>query len=261
MKVLVVSGFLGAGKTTFIKEILKHTDRYVAVLENEFGEINLDSMDITASSGKDNMKVLDFSDGCVCCSKKDSFLYSVLNISSSIDPEYLIVEPSGIAKLGNIVAGLDKIRYEKIQPIYPIVIISLTNFFSNVNSYRELMENQIHNAGYVVFSKGNDVPKESIYKIQKMILDINPDIKITGQYNVDTDDEWWQQFFQQSILSTENRCHNYPDDSSGDGFENITLSGINFKSYHDAVMFCEEIIHGRYKSIVRVKGNIFKSIS
>ena len=80
MRVLIVTGFLGAGKTTFIKELLKHTKRYTAVLENEFGDINLDSREISGSTDNKDMQVLEFMEGCVCCSKKDSFVYYTLCI-------------------------------------------------------------------------------------------------------------------------------------------------------------------------------------
>ena len=79
-----MTGFLGAGKTTFIKELLKHTKRYTAVMENEFGDTNLDSREISGSADNKDMQVLEFMEGCVCCSKKDSFLYSILTVSTGI---------------------------------------------------------------------------------------------------------------------------------------------------------------------------------
>ena len=93
MKILVVSGFLGAGKTTFIKELIKRTGKQIAVLENEYGDTNLDSQDIQETG---ELKVWEFAEGCVCCSKKDSFANTILAISASLDPEFLVVEPTGV---------------------------------------------------------------------------------------------------------------------------------------------------------------------
>ena len=252
MKVLVISGFLGAGKTTFIRELLKHTTRYTAVLENEFGEIDLDSRDISASSKDAGLQVLEFSEGCVCCSKKDSFIYSVLTISSGIDPEYLIVEPSGIARLGNIMAGLEKIRYEKIDPIKPAVIISLPNYFLNLQDHRELMENQVRNAGYAVYSKGAGVDPDIIEEVSRSIRSLNPDIQIAGLYGPETPEEWWKQFFREEGSSR--GSGRYTEEYGADGFEQMGITDLEFGSLGELAAFCEEIVRGRYRSIARVKG-------
>ena len=96
MKILVVSGFLGAGKTTFIKELIRRTKKQPVILENEYGDNNLDSRSL---SGGGALEILEFMEGCVCCTKKDSFVNTVLSISAAMDPEYLVIEPTGVGKL------------------------------------------------------------------------------------------------------------------------------------------------------------------
>ena len=88
MKVLIVSGFLGAGKTTFIKEAIVRSGKKPVVLENEYGDTDLDKQSI-GQAGK--LEILEFMEGCVCCTKKDSFVNTILTISAGLDPEYLIV--------------------------------------------------------------------------------------------------------------------------------------------------------------------------
>ena len=88
MQILLISGFLGAGKTTFIKELIKRTDKKPVIMENEYGANNLDSLELQNSSPKaGEIKVLEFMEGCVCCTMKDSFVNSVFTIYSSIGPE------------------------------------------------------------------------------------------------------------------------------------------------------------------------------
>ena len=76
MKILVISGFLGAGKTTFIKELIRRTGKNIVVMENEFGSAALDSNAVSGSG----IEVLEFMEGCVCCTMKDSFVNSVLTV-------------------------------------------------------------------------------------------------------------------------------------------------------------------------------------
>ena len=89
MKILLVSGFLGAGKTTFIKELIKRTGTHPVIMENEYGDNNLDSLELRNDAAReDDIQVMEFMEGCVCCTMKDSFANSVFTIFSSLDPEY-----------------------------------------------------------------------------------------------------------------------------------------------------------------------------
>lgn len=91
MKILIVSGFLGAGKTTLIKEMANKTKRDFVVMENEYGDVDIDS-NILKDEG---MNIWELTEGCVCCTMKQDFASSILTIANSLDPEYLIVEPTG----------------------------------------------------------------------------------------------------------------------------------------------------------------------
>ena len=91
MQIIIVSGFLGSGKTTFIEEFQKRLEN-VAILENDYAKANVD-YDILANTGKE---ILSLEEGCVCCSKKKDFATTVITIENTIDPDYLIIEPTGI---------------------------------------------------------------------------------------------------------------------------------------------------------------------
>ena len=255
MKVLIVTGFLGAGKTTFIKELLKHTKRYTAVLENEFGDTNLDSREISGSIDNKDMQVLEFMEGCVCCSKKDSFLYSILTVSTGIAPEYLIVEPSGVAKLSNILVGLEKVRYEKIIPVSPIVIVSTKSFSTNLREYRELMNDQILNAGHVIFSKTEGMDSDELEEVKKQIREINPDAKITESYHDDKSDDWWTEVMSDEEAHAVGDGEDEGADNSGQqAFEQMTFDLMEFNSVGALTAFCDDLLRKQYGDIARAKG-------
>ena len=101
MKVLVVSGFLGVGKTTFIREMARRSKRKFVVMENEMGAVGVDGDYLSASLGE-GVEIYELTQGCICCSMKTDFATSVLTIESALQPEYLLVEPTGVGMLSQI---------------------------------------------------------------------------------------------------------------------------------------------------------------
>ena len=150
MKVLIVSGFLGAGKTTFIREMSRKTSLDFVVMENEYGEVGIDA-DLLDNDRQ--MDIWELTEGCICCSMKSDFASSVLTIANTLDPEYLIVEPTGVGVLSNVIRNLQQIQYQRITLLSPVTILDARNFNDSLREYRELMEDQIRAAGTIVVSK------------------------------------------------------------------------------------------------------------
>ena len=117
MKILVVSGFLGAGKTTFIKEMAQKTKRDFVVMENEYGEVGIDK---TILDEEKDINIWELTEGCICCSMKSDFASSILTIANTLDPEYLIVEPTGVGVLSNVIHNIRQIEYERISLLSPL---------------------------------------------------------------------------------------------------------------------------------------------
>ena len=86
MKVLVISGFLGAGKTTFLKELAHRTHRDFAVMENEYGEVGIDGGVLEQDDPQEKLNIWELTEGCICCSRKADFATSVLTIANTVDP-------------------------------------------------------------------------------------------------------------------------------------------------------------------------------
>ena len=119
MKILLVSGFLGAGKTTFIKEMAKNINLEFVVLENEYADIGIDGDFLDEK----NLNVWEMSEGCICCSMKGDFKSSIKRIYSEINPEYLIIEPTGVGMLSSIVENIREIDNNDIEILNPLTLI------------------------------------------------------------------------------------------------------------------------------------------
>ena len=94
MKILVVSGFLGAGKTTFIKSLAEHTGKEFAILENEYGDVGIDGNLLKEQQKVGEVNIWELTEGCICCLMKGDFAASVLTIANTVGPEYLVIEPT-----------------------------------------------------------------------------------------------------------------------------------------------------------------------
>src|SRR6185369_7745825 len=99
IKTRLVGGFLGAGKTTFILEQLKSAGTRVAVLVNEFGKLGIDGALIRLQGG---IEVIELPGGCICCSQKEGLLESVRSVARQVAPELLLIEPSGVAEISEL---------------------------------------------------------------------------------------------------------------------------------------------------------------
>ena len=119
MKILLISGFLGAGKTTFIKEMAKNINLEFVVLENEYADIGIDGDFLDEK----NLNVWEMSEGCICCSMKGDFKSSIKRIYSEINPEYLIIEPTGVGMLSSIVENIREIDNNDIEILNPLTLI------------------------------------------------------------------------------------------------------------------------------------------
>ena len=123
MKVLVISGFLGAGKTTFIQELLRRVHRDFAIMENEVGALGVDGELLQNTDKAEPVKIVELTEGCICCTRQADFASSVLTIANTVDPEVLIVEPTGVGELSKIIANIKKIEYENIELLAPLNIL------------------------------------------------------------------------------------------------------------------------------------------
>lgn len=253
MKILIVSGFLGAGKTTFIKELIRRSGTKPVVLENEYGENSIDARDLKRGSGNDKQpEVLEFMEGCVCCTMKDTFVNSVLTVFSGLAPEYLVVEPTGVGRLSNIINNLKPILHDNISLLKPVVVLSPGSYNVNMREWPELYKDQVAFAQTVVFSKCENEAPEVIGQTISKIRKINPDAKIIGSHYSALDDEWWRSLMEVDAAETE-----AAETASGrDDLTQITINNGRLDNPAELILLLEDCLHGELGHIARAKGTV-----
>ena len=173
MKILIVSGFLGAGKTTFIKRLARNVDQRFAILENEYGAAGIDGARLGQNRQGTQKNVWEMTEQCICCIGKKDFAASVLTIANVVDPEYLIVEPTGVGSLARIIENLRQIEYERIQLLSPVTIVDVYSYRRYMAEYPELYQDQIRSADTIIVSKTEACQAEEKQRIQKFLQEIN----------------------------------------------------------------------------------------
>ena len=249
MKILVVSGFLGAGKTTFIRELIRRTGKKPVILENEYGENDLDRRSLQGSGG---LEILEFMEGCVCCTKKDAFLNTILTISSAMDPEYLVVEPTGIGRLGNILSEIRKIEYERIRLLGPVLILAPRSLHAYLHEYPEICADQLANAHTILFSKAEQESADFLADTVQQVRRFNPAAEILTTHYTGQDDDWFQKFFLREGEDTAVPAASASGDETP--LDQLTLSSASVTAPCELVVFLEDLLRGVFGNIPRAKG-------
>ena len=177
MIVDIVFGFLGSGKTTFIIRALEQwgAEEKIVVLVNEFGDVGLDG-DLLTGRGGD---VVEMPSGCICCTLQADFRAQMLEISRTINPERVIIEPTGVATIAQVRAIVEAQLFEdSIEKINNILIADATGFMDLYKANRHFMESQVENAQLALLNKCDRVDKRKAMVIQGAILAINPEMTV-----------------------------------------------------------------------------------
>ena len=177
MIVDIVFGFLGSGKTTFIIRALEKwgTEEKIVVLVNEFGDVGIDG-DLLTGRGGD---VVEMPSGCICCTLQTDFRSQMLEISRTINPERVIVEPTGVATIAQIRSIVEAQLFEDtIEHINNIFIADATGFMDLYKANRHFVESQVRNARLALLNKCDRVEKRKAMVIQGAILAINPEMTV-----------------------------------------------------------------------------------
>ena len=250
MDILIISGFLGAGKTSFIKAMTKATGRQFVVVENEFGNINIDSKILSQNN---EMKIYELTEGCICCSMNMDFSLSVMTIANTLSPDYILVEPSGVAMPSRILESLKKISYEKIGVLSPVVIIDAKNYREQKNFYPQYFNDQLNSAGSVVLSKSEDLSENDFQEIYNE-LKIKNGVNFPLEHYEKWPREKWLELLSKRIDGENNNPVSKVSDSDNENLESIALENIEECSPDEIIYKLEKLLSGNYGDIVRVKG-------
>ena len=167
INVYIISGFLGAGKTTFIQHLLENKKfNKVMLLENEFGEVGVDSAFFDKS-----LNVKEINNGCICCSLQGDFADALEEIEE-MGVSDLIVEPSGVGKLSDILDVVKKDEDFNIVSHICVVDVKTANKY-HIN-FKEYFDDQVKYANAIIFSHLDVADNDSIEKVKNIIKEINP---------------------------------------------------------------------------------------
>ncbi|MEE0781837.1 MAG: GTP-binding protein [Sellimonas sp.] len=247
MKILVVSGFLGAGKTTFIKEMAQKTKQDFVVMENEYGEVGIDK---TILDEEKDINIWELTEGCICCSMKSDFASSILTIANTLDPEYLIVEPTGVGVLSNVIHNIQQIEYERISLLSPVTIVDANCFDHYMRDYRDIFEDQLKAAGTIVISKRNFDTQEEMDALVSKIREVNPDARIQAEHYSRMELSWWNTLLHTDLSGNPIA----PETMETPNLLSLGLTDISLPGPNHLIWFLEQLIHGAYGTICRAKG-------
>lgn len=167
-KIDVYSGFLGAGKTTLIKKLLKEAlkDEQVVLIENEFGEIGIDGGFLKEAG----IEIKEMNSGCICCSLVGDFGTSLKEVLSKYHPDRILIEPSGVGKLSDVMQAVkDAIDEHDVILNSAVAVVDAAKAKMYIQNFGEFFINQIEHAGTIVLSRTQNVSKEKLDKAISLI--------------------------------------------------------------------------------------------
>ena len=248
MKILLVSGFLGAGKTTFIKEIAKNINLEFVVLENEYADIGIDGDFLDEK----NLNVWEMSEGCICCSMKGDFKSSIKKIYFEINPEYLVIEPTGVGMLSSIIENIREINNNDIEILSPLTLIDITSFNEYLETFNNFFIDNLKNTGKVILTKLENYNPFDIENIKNEIFKINNNLEIVTDDYRTFQKEWFGEILNKNI-------DNKIIDKNFSLKTHINLrtfskENINLKTMDELGLFLNRLVNGDFGKIYRAKG-------
>lgn len=174
-KIDIISGFLGAGKTTLIKKLIAEafTGEKLVLIENEFGEIGIDGGFLKEAG----IQITEMNSGCICCSLVGDFGAALKEVLEKYSPDRVIIEPSGVGKLSDVIKAVQNIG-EGVEINSTAVVVDAQKCKMYMKNYGEFYNNQIEYAGTVILSRTQKVSDDKLDTCVKMIREKNDEASI-----------------------------------------------------------------------------------
>ena len=167
--ITIITGYLGAGKTTLLKNLLSQSQQKIAVIVNEFGEMNIDGKLVEGN----NVDMVEMLNGCVCCSLTGEFEEAIKEILSTIKPDAIFVETTGVAEPDAMIVDIqDHVEGVSVDAVITVADADALHRFPTIGHTGKV---QLENADIVLLNKVDLISEEHMHDIQKKIKAINPD--------------------------------------------------------------------------------------
>lgn len=170
-KVDIISGFLGAGKTTLIKKLIKESfqNEKVVLIENEFGEIGIDGSFLKDAG----IEITEMNSGCICCSLVGDFTEALIKVEKEYHPDRIIIEPSGVGKLSDVIQAVKNTNDDQLELNSFVTVIDVKKCKVYSVNFGEFFNNQIEYASTVILSRTQDVDHDKIHQAIDIIKNLN----------------------------------------------------------------------------------------
>ena len=168
-KVDIFSGFLGAGKTTLIKKLIAdgYNGAKLVLIENEFGQIGIDGGFLKESG----IEITEMNSGCICCSLVGDFGTALQEVIEKFSPDRILIEPSGVGKLSDVVAAVKRVEGTEICGTVTVIDASKCRVY--LKNFKEFYENQIKYAGTIILSRTGNISQDKLDQAVELIRAIN----------------------------------------------------------------------------------------
>ena len=177
-KIDIFSGFLGAGKTTLIKKLLKEAlqGQKIVLIENEFGEIGIDGGFLKEAG----IQITEMNSGCICCSLVGDFGEALKKVLDTYAPERILIEPSGVGKLSDVISAVGGVvsHREDVELGAFVTIVDATKAKMYIKNFGEFFNNQIENAKTIILSRTQKVSQEKLDELMALLREHNADATI-----------------------------------------------------------------------------------
>jgi G3E family GTPase len=172
-KIDIISGFLGAGKTTFIKKMIDEAfaGEKLVLIENEFGEVGIDGGFLKDSG----IQISEMNSGCICCSLVGDFGKNLNEVITRYNPDRILIEPSGVGKLSDVMKSVIDIEKEQDVKLNALVtVVNALKASKQMKAFGEFFNNQIEHATTVILSRSQNATPEQLEFCVKKIQELNP---------------------------------------------------------------------------------------
>ena len=176
-KVDIISGFLGAGKTTLIKKLLKevYANQQVVLIENEFGEIGIDGGFLKEAG----INITEMNSGCICCSLVGDFGKALKEVTEKYHPDRIIIEPSGVGKLSDVRKAVEDAAEDAHLEVNSLITVAnASKIKMYMRTFGEFYNNQVENAGAIILSRTQNLTEEKQMEAAALVREKNPNAVI-----------------------------------------------------------------------------------
>ena len=253
-KIDVISGFLGAGKTTFIKRLVKGNEDKgkTIIIENEFGEIGIDG-GFLKNSG---IEIKEMNSGCICCSLAGDFEASLRELLEKYSPNRVIIEPSGVGKLSDVLKAVSDVEKDlPVESNSAVTVVDVKKCKMYMKNFGEFFNNQIQFANTIILSRTDLADDKKIEEAVALIKGVNPDATIVTTPLDKLSDEKIEEMLSKPIdlkselleeLAKEHEHHHHHHDHEDDFLDeqhHEPLEVLVHDHHHDHHEHCEHEHH------------------